>query len=143
MHFGISSAHMSCMAQAGSQHDQIWVITCIVMITVKCFPAHDELGMCRLSLVSLQIVMLCMYLPLQRLPAKIATESAVIGMSMQNAGSCDMTAGMDTSESESYMMRECSPGHYGPVCSLCLMNDVPPGHTKYGRTGPLECKPCR
>ncbi|DBA86046.1 TPA: hypothetical protein ACH3X1_005573 [Trebouxia sp. C0004] len=61
----------------------------------------------------------------------------------ENAGSCNMTAGMDTSQSGSYMIRECSPGHYGPVCSLCLMHDLPPGHTKYGRTGPLDCKPCR
>ncbi len=80
-----------------------------------------------------------MYLPmLQRLQL-----SDIMGMSMQSAGFCNMTAGMDTSQSESYMVRQCSTGHYGPVCSLCQMYDLPSGRTKYGRTGTLECKPCR
>lgn len=50
-----SNAHMSCiqcMAKAGSQQLQSWVIICLAIIKIKCFPAHDELGIHRTSLVS-------------------------------------------------------------------------------------------
>ena len=40
---------------------------------------------------------------------------------------------------DSYMRQLCSPGYYGPVCSLCVSS----GDVTYGRVGALQCKPCR
>ncbi len=45
-------ACIRCMAEAGSQQLQTWVISCIAIIKLLCFPADDELGVCRTSLVS-------------------------------------------------------------------------------------------
>jgi len=55
VHIGINNAHVSCIhcvAKARRQQLQTWVITCIVIITIKCFPVQDELGISRTSLVS-------------------------------------------------------------------------------------------
>ena len=37
------------------------------------------------------------------------------------------------------MRQQCSEGYYGPMCSLCVKDNS----THYGRTGNLECKPCK
>ncbi len=37
------------------------------------------------------------------------------------------------------MRQLCTPGYFGPVCSLCVTT----GNETYGRVGTLECKPCR
>lgn len=39
----------------------------------------------------------------------------------------------------SYGRKLCTPGYYGPLCSLCVRN----GTEQYGRSGSLSCKPCR
>ena len=54
-----------------------------------------------------------------------------------------MTRAMDADDPNSYMMKMCKEGYFGPVCSLCTLHNAPPGQDRYGRTGTLECKPCR
>ncbi len=62
---------------------------------------------------------------------------------MQNAGSCDMTMSLLADDPDAYMLKMCSPGYYGPLCSLCLLHNAPPGQARYGRTGNLNCQKCR
>ena len=52
---------------------------------------------------------------------------------------CDLEAGLTQEHATSYGVLQCSKGYYGPLCSLCLSNE----DLHYGRTGSLECKPCR
>lgn len=52
---------------------------------------------------------------------------------------CLLNESWTSSDPESYMRQLCTPGYYGPVCSLCVTT----GNKTYGRVGTLECKPCR
>ena len=52
---------------------------------------------------------------------------------------CNLAAPMHTTDAKSYMVQQCQPGYYGPLCSMCLKDHSPP----YGRSGAWNCKPCR
>ena len=52
---------------------------------------------------------------------------------------CQLDADISSKDNTSYMLRQCSEGYFGPVCSLCLRN----GTHSYGRTGSLNCQLCR
>ncbi|DBA69633.1 TPA: hypothetical protein ACH3X2_012695 [Trebouxia sp. C0005] len=58
-------------------------------------------------------------------------------------GSCNMTTSLVADDPNAYMVKMCSPGYYGPLCSLCLLHNAPPGQPRYGRTGTLNCQKCR
>ena len=60
---------------------------------------------------------------------------------LQGAIPCDLSATMDTTDANSYMLKQCSTGYYGPVCSLCLKNGT--DGVRYGRTGTSQCQACR
>ena len=62
---------------------------------------------------------------------------------MQPGGSCNMTASLVADDPKAYMVKMCSSGYYGPLCSLCLLHNAPPGEARYGRTGNLNCQKCR
>ena len=62
---------------------------------------------------------------------------------MQDSGSCNMTTSLVADDPNAYMVKMCSPGYYGPLCSLCLLHNAPPGEARYGRTGNLNCQKCR
>jgi len=62
---------------------------------------------------------------------------------MQPGGSCNMTTSLVADDPNAYMVKMCSPGYYGPLCSLCLLHNAPPGEARYGRTGNLNCQKCR
>jgi len=64
-------------------------------------------------------------------------------MVMQDSGSCNMTTSLVADDPNAYMVKICSPGYYGPLCSLCLLHNAPPGEDRYGRTGTLNCQKCR
>jgi len=53
--------------------------------------------------------------------------------------SCLLDVPVSSTDLISYMAQQCSTGYYGPVCSLCVTS--PP--QRYGRTGTLQCQPCR
>ena len=61
---------------------------------------------------------------------------------LQAQVSCDLMAGMDSTDSNAYMVKQCSEGYYGPVCSMCL-KVWGPNATRYGRTGTTQCQQCR
>ena len=52
---------------------------------------------------------------------------------------CQVATDISSSNSTSYMVKQCSKGYFGPVCSLCLRN----GTHAFGRTGSLKCQSCR
>ena len=52
---------------------------------------------------------------------------------------CSLDDSWISSDPNSYMRQLCTPGYYGPVCSLCITT----GNVTYGRVGTLQCKPCR
>ncbi|DBA86799.1 TPA: hypothetical protein ACH3X2_005382 [Trebouxia sp. C0005] len=52
---------------------------------------------------------------------------------------CDLSKAVLSTKPNSYMVKQCSKGYYGPLCSLCIRNDI----TQYGRTSSLSCQPCR
>ena len=58
---------------------------------------------------------------------------------MQGDGACQLFTEMDSMDSNSYQLKQCKDGYYGPACGLCIRN----GTTKYGRTGTLKCQECR
>lgn len=58
-------------------------------------------------------------------------------------GTCNMTTSLVADDPKAYMVKMCSPGYYGPLCSLCLLHNAPPGEPRYGRTGNLNCQKCR
>ncbi|KAL0047135.1 hypothetical protein WJX82_007547 [Trebouxia sp. C0006] len=66
-----------------------------------------------------------------------------------NPGSCNMTTSLLADDPNAYMMKMCSPGYYGPLCSLCLLHSAPPGEPCFGRRGALQglstlsCQKCR
>ena len=62
---------------------------------------------------------------------------------MQPGGSCNMTTSLVADDLKAYMVILCSPGYYGPLCSLCLLHNAAPGQPRYGRTGTLGCQKCR
>ncbi len=62
---------------------------------------------------------------------------------MQHPGSCNMTTSLVADDPKAYMVKMCSPGYYGPLCSLCLLHNAPPGEARYGRTGTLGRQKCR
>ena len=62
---------------------------------------------------------------------------------MQPGGSCNMITSLVADDPNAYMLKMCSPGYYGPLCSLCLLHNAPPGKDRYGRTGNLNCQKCR
>jgi hypothetical protein len=64
-------------------------------------------------------------------------------MVMQNPGLCNMTTSLVADDPKAYMVKMCSPGYYGPLCSLCLLHNAPPGEPRYGRTDTLGCQKCR
>jgi len=45
---------------------------------------------------------------------------------MQDPGSCNMTTSLVADDPNAYMVKMCSPGYYGPLCSLCLLHNAPP-----------------
>lgn len=55
------------------------------------------------------------------------------------AQTCDTDPGLTNQRASSYGVQQCSKGYYGPLCSLCIANQ----DLHYGRTGSLECKPCK
>lgn len=54
---------------------------------------------------------------------------------------CSLTAPMTTSDANTYMVKQCSPGYFGPVCSKCLSRG--PDGQRWGKTITSKCKPCR
>ena len=62
---------------------------------------------------------------------------------MQVPGSCNMTTSLVADDPNAYMLKMCSPGYYGSLCSLCLLHNAPLGQPRYGRTGTLNCQKCR
>ncbi|KAL0046985.1 hypothetical protein WJX82_003591 [Trebouxia sp. C0006] len=60
-----------------------------------------------------------------------------------DAGTCNMTTSLMADDPNAYMVKICSPGYYGPLCSLCLLHNAPSGQPRYGRTGTLNCQKCR
>ncbi|KAL0038989.1 hypothetical protein WJX77_004333 [Trebouxia sp. C0004] len=58
-------------------------------------------------------------------------------------GSCNMTTSLVADDPNAYMVKMCSPGYYGPLCSLCLLHNGRPGEARYGRTDTLNCQKCR
>lgn len=52
---------------------------------------------------------------------------------------CELQTPIDSTDPTSFMAMQCTPGYYGPACSLCLRNST---HA-YGRTGTLSCQHCR
>ena len=58
---------------------------------------------------------------------------------MQVGAACNLLTDMDRADSNSYQLKQCTKGYYGPACGLCLRN----GKDKYGRTGTLKCQECR
>ena len=62
---------------------------------------------------------------------------------IQWPGSCNMTTSLVADDPNSYNVMMCSSRYYGPLCSLCLLHNAPPGGPRYGRTGTLNCQPCR
>ena len=62
---------------------------------------------------------------------------------VQAPWSCNMTTSMVADDPNSYMAKMCSPGYYGPLCTLCLLHNAPPGEPRYGRTSTLKCQQCR
>ena len=64
-------------------------------------------------------------------------------VTVQEPSLCNMTTSLAADDPNAYMFKMCSQGYYGPLCSLCLLHNAPPGQQPYGRAGPLECKPCR
>ena len=56
---------------------------------------------------------------------------------------CLLNEPWTSADPQSYMRQLCTPGYYGPVCSLCVTSGVTSGEKTYGRVGTLECKPCR
>ena len=63
-------------------------------------------------------------------------------LAMQVTAGCDLASSVDSTDSDSYMRQQCSQGYYGPVCSLCLKR-TSTQLKPYGRTGTLQCQPCR
>ena len=57
------------------------------------------------------------------------------------APTCDLEANVSSSHPSAYMTQLCTPGYYGPVCSLCVRTEQ--RNSSYGRTGPLKCRVCR
>ena len=60
---------------------------------------------------------------------------------MQVTAGCDLASSVDSTDADSYMRQQCSQGYYGAVCSLCLKHSS--NLKPYGRTGTLQCQPCR
>ena len=54
---------------------------------------------------------------------------------------CDLEAKVSSSHPSAYSTQLCTPGYYGPVCSLCVRTEQ--RNSSYGRTGPLNCRLCR
>lgn len=46
---------------------------------------------------------------------------------------------MESIDSNSYQLKQCTDGYYGPACGLCVRNDT----ISFGRTGTLKCQECR
>ena len=79
-------------------------------------------------------------------PGPFATHTkllTVIVIMLHDSGSCNMSTSLVADEPNAYMVKICSPGYYGPLCSLCLLHNAPPGEPRYGRTGTLNCQKCR
>ena len=72
----------------------------------------------------------------------IHTELLTVSV-MQPGGQCNMTPSLLADDPNAYMLKMCSRGYYGPLCSLCLLHNAPPGEDRYGRTGSLNCQKCR
>jgi len=62
---------------------------------------------------------------------------------IQPGGSCNMTTSLLADDPNAYMLKMCSRGYYGPLCSLCLLHNALPGEDRHGRTGNLDCQKCR
>ena len=62
---------------------------------------------------------------------------------MQAGQTCNMTTSLVADDPNAHMVKMCSPGYYGPLCSLCLLHNAPPGEARYGRTGTFICQKCR
>lgn len=54
---------------------------------------------------------------------------------------CDLEADVSSSDQSAYLAQLCTPGYYGPVCSLCVKTEQ--RNSSYGRTGPLKCRVCK
>ncbi|DBB05192.1 TPA: hypothetical protein ACH3X3_010435 [Trebouxia sp. C0006] len=52
---------------------------------------------------------------------------------------CDLSKALLSTKPNSYMVKQCTKGYYGPVCSLCIRDNT----TQYGRTSSLSCQSCR
>jgi len=52
---------------------------------------------------------------------------------------CDLSKALLSTKPNSYMVKQCTKGYYGPLCSLCIRDST----TQYGRTSSLSCQPCR
>lgn len=60
---------------------------------------------------------------------------------LQNFSSCILDSSMDSTDAQTYMRQQCSPGYYGPLCSQCLPRDE--NGLRYGRTSTWSCQQCR
>ena len=93
------------------------------------------------SLLTVCLVPCSSYLLSDTVFHSIALRS-VTWLAMQITAGCDLASSMDSSDPESYMRQQCSQGYYGPVCSLCVKHSSTQ-LKPYGRTGTLQCQPCR
>ena len=69
-------------------------------------------------------------------------QDAVLCMVSRTSGlqtPCQLDVPMNSTDRSAYMAQQCSPGYYGPVCSLCVTE----GPQRYGRSGVVQCQACR
>ena len=52
---------------------------------------------------------------------------------------CTLDTDISSQLATSYMRQQCSPGYYGPLCSMCVKDDA----QVYGRTSTWGCQKCK
>lgn len=52
---------------------------------------------------------------------------------------CTLEADVNSQLASSYMRKQCSPGYYGPLCSMCIKEEP----QTYGRTSTWGCQRCK
>ncbi len=72
--------------------------------------------------------------PMHSQPGMFAIHTKLLTVIViQDPGSCNMTTSLVADDPHAYMFVTCSPGYYGPLCSL--LHTALPGEPCYGRTG--------
>ena len=54
---------------------------------------------------------------------------------------CSLQSPVDSTDAQSYMRQQCSPGYYGPLCAMCLKHSD--DSNSYGQTSTWSCQRCR